>query len=197
VSLWSDRQLQGDEFEGADVGSGPQAVYKDWLQHGAGPSLYLKLRALMSTDLRHLDAHGFSLDPELRWRLQAIAGRPAALTLSLQPTWASRPLHRYFYEVTAAEATATRPAFAARPGYLGTAVGDTLSDRAARNLSWLVTARVMSLEQGGGLASVRGGCGGAGVAGVPGAVNAVIEVRGPWRCRARLVWTRRACAKSA
>ncbi|MDO9286278.1 MAG: MipA/OmpV family protein [Aquabacterium sp.] len=127
-------------------GIGPQAVYKGWLQHGAGPSLHLKLRALMSTDLRHLDARGFSFDPELRWRLPAIAGTPAALTLSLQPTWASRPLHRYFYEVAAAEATATRPAFAARPGYLGTEVGATLSDRSARGLSWFVTARAMSLH---------------------------------------------------
>lgn len=127
-------------------GVGPQAVYKGWLHHGAGPSLHLKLRALMSTDLRHLDARGFSLDPELRWRLPGIAGTPAALTLSLQPTWASRPLHRYFYDVAASEATATRPAYAARSGYLGTEVGATLSDRTARGLSWFATARVMSLH---------------------------------------------------
>lgn len=134
-------------------GIGPQVVYKGWLQHGAGPSLHLKLRALMSTDLRHLDGRGFSIDPELRWRLPAIAGAPAALTLSLQPTWASRPLHRYFYEVTAAEATANRPAFAARPGYLGTAVGATLSNRTARGLSWFVTARAMSLHGAANIAS--------------------------------------------
>jgi outer membrane scaffolding protein for murein synthesis (MipA/OmpV family) len=127
-------------------GIGPQAVYKGWLQQGAGPSLHLKLRALMSTDLQRIDARGFSLDPELRWRLPAIAGTPATLTLSLQPTWASRPLHRYFYEVPATAATATRPAFDARPGYLGTGIGATLSDRPARNLSWFVSARVMSLH---------------------------------------------------
>lgn len=127
-------------------GVGPQWVYKGWQSPGGGPSLHLKLRALMSTDLRHLDARGFSIDPELRWRLPAIAGTPAALTLSLQPSWASRPLHRYFYEVTPAEATASRPAFVARAGYLGTELGATLSERPARGLSWFVTARVMSLH---------------------------------------------------
>ena len=127
-------------------GVGPQWIYKGLQSRRGGPALHLKLRALMSTDLRRLDARGFSIDPELRWRLRAVAGTPAALTLSLQPTWASRELQRYFYEVDPAEANAARPAHRARAGYLGAEAAATLSHRPARGLSWFVTARFTSLH---------------------------------------------------
>jgi outer membrane protein len=128
-------------------GIGPQWIYKG-LQTASrgGPTVHLKFRALMSTDLKRIDQRGFSFDPELRWRLTPRVLAPAALTLSLQPTWASRSLHRYFYEVAPGEATASRPAYSARAGYLGTEAGATLGGRAARNVSWFVTARVMSLH---------------------------------------------------
>lgn len=127
-------------------GVGPQWIYKGFQSNGSGLSVHLKLRALLSTDFKRVDPRGFSFDPELRWRQPAFAGMPSALTLSLQPTWATRSLHRYFYEVNADQATATRWAHAARPGYLGTEVAATLSDRWARNLSWFVTARYLSLH---------------------------------------------------
>lgn len=126
-------------------GVGPQLIYKGW-SHDGGPTLHLKLRALLSTDFKRVDARGYSFDPEARWRLARIAGTPAALTLSVQPTWASRRLHQYFYEVDPSQATATRPAYAARAGYLGTEFGATLSHRPAREWSWFVTARWMSLH---------------------------------------------------
>jgi outer membrane protein len=127
-------------------GVGPQWVYKGWQARSGGPSVHLKFRALMSTDLKRIDQRGVSFDPELRWRLSPLAGSPDALTLSLQPTWASRELQRYFYEVPASDATATRPAYVARAGYLGTDVAATWTGRPARSLSWFVTARAMSLH---------------------------------------------------
>ena len=75
-----------------------------------------------------------------------VAGTPMALTLSLEPTWASRALHRTFYQVDPADATAARPAYRARAGYLGTEAAATLSHRTAPDLSWFVTARAMSLH---------------------------------------------------
>lgn len=134
-------------------GIGPQWIYKGLQSHAGRPTLHLKLRALMSTDLKDIDARGFSFDPELRWRLRGVAGTPASLTVSLQPTWASQKLHSYFYQVNPSEATATRPAYHARGGYLGTEAALTLSHRPARDLSWFVTARLMSLQGSANVAS--------------------------------------------
>jgi outer membrane scaffolding protein for murein synthesis (MipA/OmpV family) len=127
-------------------GVGPQWVYKGLQPPRGELTLRLKLRALMSSDLRRLDARGYSVDPELRWRLPDVAGTPATLTLSLQPTWASAPLQRYFYEVPAANATADRPAYAARAGYLGTEAAMTLSRRPMPGLSWFVSGQLMALH---------------------------------------------------
>lgn len=127
-------------------GVGPQWVYKGLSTCRGGPTLHLKWRALMSTDFKRIDERGFSFDPELRWRLPHVTHSPATLTLSLQPTWASRALHRYFYEVQPGEATPQRPAYRARAGYLGTELGATLSRRTTPSLSWFVTAQFMSLH---------------------------------------------------
>lgn len=126
-------------------GVGPQLVYKGFAADG-GPTLHLKLRGLVSTDFERVDGRGFSFDPEARWRLPRVFGTPAGLTLSVQPSWATRRLHQYFYEVAPAYATPTRPAYAARAGYFGTEFGATLSHRPARHWSWFVTTRLMSLH---------------------------------------------------
>ncbi|HEY0857013.1 MAG TPA: MipA/OmpV family protein [Albitalea sp.] len=123
-------------------GVGPQLIYK-----GLGATtLHLKARALMSTDFRRIDGRGVSFDPEVRWRTRPFAGSPSLLTLSLQPTWATRELQRYFYQVDASQATPQRPAHRARAGYLGTELALTLSGRRSASLSWFVTARGMSLH---------------------------------------------------
>jgi MipA family protein len=127
-------------------GVGPQWIYKGLQTRGSGPTLHLKLRALMSTDFKRLDDRGLSFDPEVRWRFPRIGGTPAALTLSLQPTWASRALHAHFYEVEPSQATASRPAYRARAGYLGTDLGASLSHSPAPGLAWFVTARLSSLH---------------------------------------------------
>lgn len=128
------------------LGIGPQFIYKGLQTNGRGPTLHLKARAMISTDWKRADERGFTFDPEVRWRLPRVAGTPAALTLSAQPTWASRRLQQYFYEVAPAYATAMRPAYAARAGYLGTELAATLTHRPARQFSWFVTARAMSLH---------------------------------------------------
>jgi len=127
-------------------GVGPQAIYKGLNTWPGKPTLHLKLRAILSTDFSRVDSRGVSFDPELRWRLPRVAGTPATLSLSLQPSWASRSLQSYFYQVNPSEATATRPAYNARSGYMGTEAGITLSHRAQRDVSWFVTARLLSLH---------------------------------------------------
>jgi len=127
-------------------GVGPQLIYKGMRNVPAAPVVHLNLRALVSTDFHRAHGRGVELAPELRWRMSPIAGMPAALTLSVQPTWASRSLARYFYQVDASQATPSRPAYDARAGYIGTAVNLTLSHRQSQRLSWFVTARSMSLH---------------------------------------------------
>lgn len=127
-------------------GVGPQAVYKGLQAWPGQPTLHLKVRALMSTDFKQIDRRGFSFDPELRWRLRQVAGTPASLSFSLQPTWASRSLHTYFYQVNPTEATLNRPSYNARAGYLGTEAALTLSHRPQRDLSWFISARLTSLH---------------------------------------------------
>ena len=135
------------------VGIGPQLLYKGWAAQGSGPTLHLKLRALASTDFERIDSRGASFSPELRWRFRGVAGPASAVTLSVEPTWASRPLQRYFYEVDASQATATRPAYRARAGYLGTEFGVTLRQRLDRELSWFVSGSVNSLHSAANTAS--------------------------------------------
>lgn len=127
-------------------GIGPQLVYKGWALERSGPTLHLKLRALGSTDFKRIDERGASVATELRWRWPGIAGPASALTMSVEPTWASRPLQRYFYEVGASQATAARPAYAARAGYLGTEFGATLRQRVSREVAWYASANLMSLH---------------------------------------------------
>jgi outer membrane scaffolding protein for murein synthesis (MipA/OmpV family) len=127
-------------------GAGPQLIYRGWQHQGGGPSLHLKLRALMSTDFHRFDTRGAAFDPELRWRFRPLAGSPAMLTLSMQPTWATRALHSYFYQVDPAYATATRPAYQAHGGYLGTDFGVGVGARYSSSLSWFVSTHAMSLQ---------------------------------------------------
>lgn len=127
-------------------GVGPQAIYKGLNSWPGKPTLHLKLRAILSTDFSRVASRGVSFDPQLRWRLPQVAGTPATLSLSLQPSWASKSLQAYFYQVNPAEATATRSAYDARAGYMGTEAGITLSHRPQRNVSWFVTARLLSLH---------------------------------------------------
>jgi len=128
-------------------GVGPQLVYKGWQKAGgAGASAHFKLRAIQSTDFRRIDSRGGTASLELRWREPGVIGAGSVLTASVEPTWASRPLQRYFYAVDASQATATRPAYEARAGYLGTAFGLSLRQRITRELSWFVAADLNALH---------------------------------------------------
>ena len=128
-------------------GVGPQLVYKGLRDLPGKPTLHLKLRALLSTNFHHLDSRGYTFDPELRWNTRPWASDPRwQMTLSLQPTWATRALHRYFYQVDASQATASRPAYDARGGYLGTEAAITLTRRQNERITWFVTARALSLH---------------------------------------------------
>lgn len=127
-------------------GLGPQLVYKGLRRHRGSPTLHLKARSLVSTDFRKIHDRGVAFDPELRLQLGAPSGERGTLTLGIQPTWASRPLMRYLYDVEPAQATAERPAYRARAGYLGTELNLLLTHRESASVTWFATARGMLLH---------------------------------------------------
>ncbi len=129
-------------------GLGPQLAYEGWRDAFGSPVLYLRARALASTDFRRrADARGAMAGAELRWSFTPrLAGVPLNISAGVQPTWASRALHGYFYGVEAAQATAERPAHRARAGYLGTELNLTASRELSESLSWFAGVRAMSLH---------------------------------------------------
>jgi len=127
-------------------GFGPQLIYKGLRGSFGSPTLHLKARAAMSTDFRHNHGRGYSFDPEVRWRMRPFATSPVQLSVTLQPSWGSRALQQYFYQVDASQATATRPAYEARAGYMGTEASLTLTGRQSGSLSWFASLRAMSLH---------------------------------------------------
>jgi outer membrane scaffolding protein for murein synthesis (MipA/OmpV family) len=127
-------------------GIGPQLVYKGLRAVPGQPTLHLKAKAVFSTDFGDVDRRGATFEPELRWRFERAFGTPSAFTVGVEPAWASRSLQGYFYGVDPAHATAARPAYRARAGYLGTQLKLTLSRRVSDSLSWFVAVRAMSLH---------------------------------------------------
>ncbi len=127
-------------------GVGPQLIYKGLRGSFGDPTLYLKTRATFSTNFHQVHSRGLSVDPEVRWRMHPFAESPTLFTLTLQPTWTSRALQGYFYDVEASQATPTRPTYRARAGYLGTEASFTLTGRSGSRLSWFASVRAMSLH---------------------------------------------------
>lgn len=95
--------------------------------------LALQARAVISTDFADVERRGFVFQPRLRLERRNFRRSGVDLFTSIGPIWATERLHDYFYEVDAAFATASRPAFEASGGYFGTEVffgaGTELSDR--------------------------------------------------------------------
>jgi outer membrane scaffolding protein for murein synthesis (MipA/OmpV family) len=121
------------------LGAGPRLTYKGLRSMPGQPELRLAANAIVSSNLRRVDDRGLTLEPEVRWR-------HGEWSAGVQPTWASRRLMRYFYEVDPAYATADRPAYSARAGYMGTTFKLDLHHRVDASLSWFVAVRALSLQ---------------------------------------------------
>lgn len=80
----------------------------------------LPVRAVFSTDFSDLDYRGILAAPEIAYQHDDFGGVGLKLKLGLAASFATQELMEYFYEVEPRFATPSRPAFAARSGYLGT-----------------------------------------------------------------------------
>lgn len=109
--------------------------------------LELPLRAVFSTDLSNIRHRGFVFAPELAYQHENVLQTGMQLKLSLGAKFADEELHDYFYEVDERFATATRPAFDADFGYLGSRV-QLLAVRPIGNRIRVFAAGAIDLHQG-------------------------------------------------
>jgi len=79
-------------------------------------------RAVLSTDFSSLDGRGILLKSELQWQRKKLFGSNVDFRLQLDTQWASHDLQDYFYTVQQAFVTDSRPAYAAKAGYLGSEI---------------------------------------------------------------------------
>jgi outer membrane protein len=84
--------------------------------------LELPVRAAFSTDLSDLDYRGIIFAPELAYQHEDFLGRDIQVKLGVSSTFATSELTEYLYEVPSGFATASRPAYAADAGYVGSAL---------------------------------------------------------------------------
>ena len=103
--------------------------------------LELPLRAVFTTDFSELRYRGFIFAPELAYQNENLLGADVAAKLSVGPVLATSKLMDYFYGVEPAFQTATRPAFAADGGYLGSRLQLALKKRLGPWLTVFAAAR--------------------------------------------------------
>ncbi len=107
---------------------GPQIKYRlkdyNFDQGGKGKlTLKLQARAAFSTDFSGLTHRGYVFHPEISYQHTNFHFPNDRLTLEIAPIWSTEKLQDYFYEVANDYATAQRPTYDAKGGYLGTEVG--------------------------------------------------------------------------
>ncbi len=106
---------------------GPQLKIKLGKVGGGETELHLPVRAVFSTDFGRIDHRGYHFNPKLtHWR-RNVFNSGIDLDCSIGSSFATKKLQEYFYQVEPRYATATRPAYEADGGYLGSALKVGLS----------------------------------------------------------------------
>jgi outer membrane scaffolding protein for murein synthesis (MipA/OmpV family) len=89
--------------------------------------LQLPWRAVVATDLSHVEGIGWVFAPSLNYVTRNNSGWGGGIAVG--PLYASEKYHDYYYEVPPAFTTATRPAYDAPGGYSGSRLTFTASRR--------------------------------------------------------------------
>lgn len=128
---------------------GPQLVYRidpnahtdhQWKAH-------LKARAVFATDFKHISQRGWLIEPRISYQRKNIIGPTSRLNASVGAIWATEKLHDYFYEVSNAYVTSTRPYYNAKQGYLGSDLRLSLSTQVRPSVRWF-TGLTVNLHKG-------------------------------------------------
>jgi len=101
---------------------GPQLKIKLGELYGGKTELQLPVRAVFSTDFGRVDYRGYLFNPRFYYERQNIFNSSIDVHSSIGPSFATKKLQEYFYRVEPRFATATRPAYEADGGYLGSKI---------------------------------------------------------------------------
>ena len=121
---------------------GPQLKIKIGELYGGKTELQLPVRAVFSTDFGRIDQRGWHFNPKVSHERKNIFNSSIDMSSSIGSSFATKKLHEYFYRVEPRFATATRPAYEADGGYLGSDITLGLSygitDRVRAYVGWRV-----------------------------------------------------------
>lgn len=92
-------------------------------EHGDVFKLKLPVQTVISMDMSEPGTHGWFFYPHLNYIIRS----RWTLGMALGPVFATRDYHQYYYGVSAASATLTRPAYSAGGGYSGLRMSLSLS----------------------------------------------------------------------
>ncbi|MDA1099709.1 MAG: MipA/OmpV family protein [Proteobacteria bacterium] len=106
--------------------------------------LELPLRAVFSTDFSSVEHQGFLIEPQLAYQHANIFHSGVKLKLGLSVIFADKDLQSYFYQVEPRFATASRPAYDAQGGYLGSRLRLSLLRPFGKRLKLFAAADVNS-----------------------------------------------------
>lgn len=126
---------------------GPQLKIKLGELYGGKSELQLPVRAVFSTDFGRVDHRGYLFNPRFYYERHDIFNSSIDMDGSVGSSFATKKIQEYFYRVEPQFVTATRPAYEADGGYLGSKI--TLW------LSYGITNRVRAYV--GGLVGYYGG----------------------------------------
>ena len=101
---------------------GPQLKIKLGELYGGRTELQLPVRAVFSTDLSRVDHRGYLFNPRFYYERKNIFNSSIDMDSSIGSSFATKKLHEYYYRVEPQFATATRPAYEAGGGYLGSKI---------------------------------------------------------------------------
>ncbi|KPF88040.1 hypothetical protein IP70_00715 [alpha proteobacterium AAP38] len=103
------------------IEAGPKATWHFMPKHAdVQVDLGVEVRAVIATRLIGFDYEGISVNPELSWSDRSLGGTKLRGYASIGPVFGFDGVNDYFYGVDAAYATASRRAYKADDGYIGT-----------------------------------------------------------------------------
>lgn len=106
---------------------GPQLKIKLGELFGGKTEFQLPVRAVFSTDFGRVDHRGYLVNPRLFYERHNIFNSSIDMDSSIGSSFATKKLHEYFYRVEPQYVTATRTAYEADGGYLGSKITLLLS----------------------------------------------------------------------
>lgn len=119
---------------------GPQLKIKLGEMYGGKTEFQLPVRAVFSTDFGRVDHRGYLFNPRFYYARHNVFNSSIDVTSSIGSSFATKKLQEYYYRVEPRFATATRSAYEADGGYLGSNI--------ALGLSYGITNRVRAYVGG-------------------------------------------------